>query len=415
MPSYAAFLGHQPHISIAELASAIRGFSNPRVIVNAAVIFDAPEELSEHDLTMLGGTVTLARQLPDAVSSLNDVPEKLRKQLEGVKGKATFSLRCLGLTPREIHEQYKKCKDLLKKRSIASRYVGTDRVPAAAVLLRDEHLLDGKGGCELCIVRAKDLLWVGRTFAAQDIDAYVKRDMHKPVRDTTVGLLPPKLAQVLLNFGQWMAQEQWAGLSEKEQKQKAKLFTVFDPFCGTGVIPVECLLRGEHVIASDLSLKAVNGCSKNVEWARKEYDVAKKDVTSNVFKHDATKPFPLKEKERPNVIVTEGSLGPAMQDDRFTQKEISAAKTESEKLTIAFLENVRKSLPGVPVVMTWPVWYGRTGQIRLEKVRSILEKTGFMLVMPPGVRKTDAPNFSLTYRRANQFVGREIVLLRQKA
>ncbi len=40
---------------------------------------------------------------------------------------------------------------------------------------------------------------------------------------------------------------------------------VFDPFCGTGVIPLEAILRGCNVLASDISLKAVNGTTKNIE------------------------------------------------------------------------------------------------------------------------------------------------------
>ena len=107
----------------------------------------------------------------------------------------------------------------------------------------------------------------------------------------------------------------------------------------------------------------------------------------------------------------EGSLGHAL-TERLTQKDIAGIKSDSEKLTIEFLQNVAETLPGVPVVMIWPLWYGRTTQVRLEKVRTVLEKTGFELVSPPGVREADAPMNTLVYRRANQFVGREIALLR---
>lgn len=403
MTSYAATLGHQPTISIAELAATIPGFKNPQVAVQSAIIFESPEELSAKDLNMLGGTVTLAKEVK-VTKDFSEIPLLLAKELSGLKGKVTFSLRCAGMNPYEVHNLYRDCKNHLKKAGVPSRYVGTDRAPAAAILLRDAHLLDGKEGLELMVIKRKEGTWIGRTFAAQDIEAYVKRDMKKPVRDTTVGLLPPKLAQILLNLGNWMA--------EKEGKVKDPMI-VLDPFCGTGVIPLECLLRGECILASDVSLKAVNGCTKNLDWARKEFGIPKKEVWSKVWKQDATKGFDLTDKEKPAVIVTEGTLGQPL-TSRPTQKDMTSHKSEAEKLTAAFLQNVAKNLPGVPVVMTWPVWYGTKTQLKLEKIREQLDKLGFELVTPPGVRESDAPNKSLMYRRADQFVGREIVMLRQK-
>jgi hypothetical protein len=410
MTSYAATLGHQPAISISELAAKIEGFASPVVVLQSAVIFESPAELSAKELSMLGGTVTLAKKLSASVAHTGEIPALLAKEMTGLKGKVTFSLRCTGMAPRDIHGLYRACKEQLKKAGIASRYVGTERIPAAAILLKDSHLLDGKGGCELMVIKQKESLWVGRTLAAQDIEAYVKRDMKKPVRDTTVGLLPPKLAQVLLNLGEWMVAQEAAS---KKDSPKKEVTTVLDPFCGTGVIPMECLLRGDDVIATDVSLKAVNGCTKNLEWTRKEYDIPKKDVKSKVEKHDATKAFEFAAKEMPSVIVTEGTLGRPL-TDRPNQKEMASLKSEAEKLTIAFLKNVRESLPGVPVVMTWPVWYGKNAQLKLEKIRTELPKLGFTIVVPPGLRPVDTPDGTLVYRRADQFVGREIVLLRQK-
>jgi tRNA G37 N-methylase Trm5 len=127
------------------------------------------------------------------------------------------------------------------------------------------------------------------------------------VRDTRVGLLPPKLAQVLLTFGAW--------LTRNGAKAVPAHMTVFDPFCGTGVIPIECVLRRWNVLASDAAPKAITGTTKNLEWARKRFGVPKKEVTMTVFKHDARKPFPVAEKpgkgqyRLPNVVVTETSLG----------------------------------------------------------------------------------------------------------
>jgi hypothetical protein len=227
------------------------------------------------------------------------------------------------------------------------------------------------------------------------------------VRDTTVGLLPPKLAQMLINFGVWLGAPS-SGSSPVRGKGE---FVVFDPFCGTGVIPMECLLRGFAVLASDKSQKAVSGCEKNLEWLRKRYEIGKKDVPSTVWKQDATKPFDLKRK--PDAVVTETSLGPAL-TARPNVKDAMKMRTECEGVEADFLENIAASLPGVPVVITLPVWYPKNQQIVLEKIWKKIGDLGYLATLPPGVDPDLPGRLSLLYRRPDQFVGREIVMLRPR-
>ena len=172
--------------------------------------------------------------------------------------------------------------------------------------------------------------------------------------------------------------------------------------------PMEALIREFPVLASDISMKAVNGCKKNIDWIRKEEEIFKKDVSSEVFKHDALKPFDLK--EPPDVIVTETTLGPPM-SARPSQKETSKLKTQNEKLQCNFLENTASSLPGVPIVCAWPAWKQKGGWVRLEKVWKTIEKLNYRPSLPPEIEPEDPKRFSLFYRRKDQFVGREIVLL----
>ncbi len=412
MPSYAAFLGHQPHISIAELSAAIPGFAKP-VVMGPVVMFESSAELTHEDIDMLGGTIALAKKLPDQPKSLSDVPHLLRQQFAGIADKkVTFSFRCAGLPPGDVKKLYHNAKNFLKSFNLPSRYVGSERNPAAAVLVHEAGLLTDKTGCELTIIGIKEgkttQLWVGRTIAVQDVEAYTKRDMKKPVRDTRVGLLPPKLAQVLLNFGIWLTRDSHVGLRASDDGLK-----VFDPFCGTGVIPMECLLRGFDVLASDMSEKAVTGCKKNTDWIRKEHGVTKKDVKAEVWKHDARKAFDIKEKDRPDVIVTEGSLGPALVKQP-TVREAESFRREVDELTEAFLKNVSTTLPGVPVVMTWPVWQTSKGPVFLESAYKKLHDCGFSLVTPASVRSEKMPRGTLMYKRPDQFVGREIVILKAK-
>ncbi len=413
MTSYAAFIGHQPHISVAELAAAVPGFTLRGIAQRSALLFESGQELPGSFIDLLGGTVVLARQVEGKNPDLNTVPSLLLKELEGMKGKVTFSLRTAGLTPPEIKTLYRNCKDFLRKNGRSSRYVGNERQPAASVLVHDSGLLNGKDGVEMCIVRDGDRLWVGRTVGVQNVNAYAKRDMEKPVRDTTVGLLPPKLAQVMINFGTWLAGgvplEEEGRRGRKKAPDPETLFTVFDPFCGTGVIPVECLVRRFAVLASDKSEKAVTGTTKNIEWLRKEEHILKTEYPSDAWRQDALKPFAPKRK--PNVIVTETTLGPNLKK-RPLAREITSLRSEAEKIEEGFLKNVAATLPGTPVVCTWPVWYGSNHPTGLEKIWGKLPALGFEAVLPPDVQSTSTDHTSLLYRRPEQFVGREIVLLR---
>ena len=379
-----------------------------RMFEKSIVIFESQQELGTEFLNELGGTVVLARRVTDKNVSLNEVPQILANELsKAKKGKVTFSLRTSGVPPKTVRDLYRASKQRLKSAGRPSRYVGTEKKAAQSVVLHENDLIDGKQGCEIVVLRDEEGdLWIGRTVGAQDVNAYTKRDVEKPVRDKSVGLLPPKLAQILLNLGLWATLYQ--GKAKKPAKKwKLSTVSVFDPFCGTGVIPLECLLRRWDVLASDISQKAVNDCTKNIEWIRKEEGIAKKDANSTVWKHDATKKFEVKQK--PDVVVTETTLGPNLHK-KPTLKEVQKMCTENEAVQKAFLQNASENLPGVPLVCTFPVWLHSKGKTHLMKIWKVVEELGYEAVLPPETLRYENEQ-TLLYRRPDQFVGREVVIL----
>ena len=407
MSSYAVFLGHQPHISIAELAAVLPDFSLGEVQKEVAM-FETGYDLNQNFINILGGTILIAKQITTSTVSLQDIPQLLNNEMQGGKrSKVTFSFRCIGLSPRKVHDLYRASKQYLKKKGQPSRYVGNERKPALPVVLHSNDMIEGKRGCEIVIIADPETgdLWVGKTVAAQDIDSYSKRDIQKPVRDTGVGLLPPKLAQILLNFGMWAVLQ--GKKAPKTKKFSLPKIAIFDPFCGTGVIPMECLLREWSVQASDLVQKAVTGTEKNLEWLRKEEKIMKKDVTSEVCKHDAKKPFTLK--KMPDAIVTETTLGPPLMK-RPPLKDVQKMRTENDQLQVDFLKNAAATLPGVPLVCTFPAWYSSKGPEYLKRVWQEAEKLGYKAMLPIDAIPETTGRTSLLYRRPSQVVGREIVI-----
>lgn len=408
MPHYVALLGHNPRLSMAELYARIPDLSvDWEDQTHQSLAFESKEDLDQKDLEKWGGTMLLAKEINDS-ADLNDVPGVLAKCVEESDGKPTFSLRCKGLEKRDIKNLYRNCKQHLRKKGTSSRYVGSDRSSAASIVIHSEKLLNPKFGCELVIIekgnkKKGEKLWVGRTVAAQHPTAYAQRDMHKPVRDMREGFLPPKLAQMMISYGLWLYREQ-----HPDHHQHPHHFTVFDPFCGMGVIPMESILQGCSVTASDISQKAVNACEKNTDWLRKVQKIAKKDAAFHAQKHDARKTF---DGMKADVIVTESYLGKPFKQ-RPTKTEVNGERRENEKLQEEFLRNVAATLPGRSVVVSWPVWYTKNEPMYLERIWQLIESIGFTAVLPPGinadpVRKTP----SMIYRRPDQFVGREIVLL----
>lgn len=420
MPQYAALLGHHPDISLAEIACAVPDCAVKRMIGPSVALFESAADLTNDDLRNWGGVFLLARGIPGA-SSLEELPKIVENETKNVKGKVTFSLRAFGVPRPALHALYRAVKKHLTSKGIPTRYIGSESKPPVSGQLQDTGLISGKGGCELLLLGNEDesFLWIGRTIAAQDPASYVRRDMEKPVRDTRAGMLPPKLAQIMLNFGAWLAQPSHspsklkAPLGNTRDRLRSKL-TILDPFCGTGVIPMEALLRGWPVLASDASLKAVNGCEKNLEWIRKEGKILKRDVPSTVWKQDATKPFILSPSKGsslfPDVIVTETMLGPPL-TERPTAKAAAKYRSECDALEIAFLKNAAATLPGVPVVALWPVWFVKTGPVYLERAWNALHDLGYRAAMPAGAPLSH-DRLTLVYRRPDQFVGREIVLLK---
>lgn len=409
MPTYCAFLGHQPSVSLAELVAIVPGFRLVAQSELTVAIFSSTDRLDATFLPNLGGVYALAEGFEGDLT-VSDGPQMLLECAKKIRGKITFGLRTSGIPSNGVKEMYRRYKDTLKRAGRPARYVGNECKPAPAVLLHDAGMLTGKHGLELTIVALpEEQTWMGRTIAAQDVDSYTKRDIGKPVRDTTVGLLPPKLAQVMLNLGLWLLKTSKPSMLEKTNKRTNERLTVFDPFCGTGVIPLECLARGWNVLASDVSQKAVNGCEKNIEWIRKEWKIPKKDAESSVWKQDATKPFSLK--KLPDLIVTETTLGPSLTRPP-APGPAERLRKQVERMQEDFLGNAAKTLPGVPIVCCWPFWRLSGGSlVRLSGLWEKLPKLGYRAVMPMIPQSKEATDFSLLYRRNDQFVGREIVML----
>ncbi len=168
--------------------------------------------------------------------------------------------------------------------------------PTQGSLLSDAQSKGLQKDLEVLIVEVERSIVVVEILATQDIDAFTARDRHLPVADPRRGMLPTKLARMMVNIG--------LGLTPEIAP------VLYDPCCGTGRIVLEGVLVGARVLASDRDAAAVSATQENLRWLGERYSV--NVDTSRVFVADVTTnslPSSLTPASI-DVIVTEPYLGP---------------------------------------------------------------------------------------------------------
>ena len=196
-------LGRQPAIGLAELES-LYGASHVKPLRGAAVL-DIPAE--EINFKRLGGTVKVARVLTRLpYSDWNHLTEYLKdtipKHLEHLsEGKFTLGLSIYGLgtDPRQINRSMLEIKKIIRNGGRPVRVI-PNKTPALSSAQVLHNKLTHKGAWELVSVADGKETILAQTLFVQDIEAYAARDQARPARDAKVGMLPPKLAQIIINL-----------------------------------------------------------------------------------------------------------------------------------------------------------------------------------------------------------------------
>jgi len=223
----------------------------------------------------------------------------------------------------------------------------------------------------------------------QDIAAYAARDQNRPKRDARVGMLPPKLAQIIVNLA--------AGAEPTG--------TVLDPFCGTGVLLQEAALMGYGVYGSDLEPRMVDYTRKNLEWLQQEHsDLGPLQPQLEVG--DATT---YTWEPTPAIVACEGYLGQPFTG--FPRPEKLREVTNTCNLIMKkFLRNAADQLePGTRLCIGLPAWRRPDGSFEHLKLLDSLEEMGYNRVSFVHV---EAPK--LLYYRDDQFVARELLVITRK-
>ncbi len=186
----------------------------------------------------------LQTMIPEHLQYLPDGKLQLGVSVYGEKAQRDWLLRQM-LTLKKVVKKAGRSVRIIENKSEA--------LESAQVLY---NKLTGPLGWEILLIKDGEDFVVAQTTAVQNIDDYSKRDFDRPKRDAFVGMLPPKLAQIMIN----LAVGKMANVDEE-----TKPTTILDPFCGTGVVLQEAMIMGYSVIGSDLSEKMVDYTQENLD------------------------------------------------------------------------------------------------------------------------------------------------------
>lgn len=370
---YLAILGRQPELSLAELESLL-GPAAIQPFGRQALLAGSPE------IDRLGGAVKLARVIyRGKAANLLDVPLKADALPWPESGKANIGLSFYGIqaTSRFVAATGLELKKRWKSRGslrLVTPQQGTSL--SAAQLLHNG--LPGKG-FELVVAVHKQDMVVAVTQQMQDIEAYAARDYSRPARSAKVGMLPPKLAQILINTTSG---------------------PVADPFCGTGVVLQEALLLGREAAGSDLEATMADASRTNLAWLEEHRGPL---PAWQVSRADARQWRP----QPGQAVVTEGYLGPNF--SRLPRpNELAAARAELNGFYHQVFAGWAAALPpGAQVSMCLPSWRTARGWSDLPVIDE-LPDLGYTFKQFAHVDSS-----ALRYARPDQIVGRRILLLRK--
>lgn len=410
---YFFILGKNPILSSAEIAAVFEqlklnvSFSK---LSDEVLLFETTKKIKANNLmSRLGGTVKIGVVVQIGEKVETNISNIILKNVPtGKKIYFGFSLYKLDkdISNQELQKLNQKIKDLgikikkeLKEKGYSSRWVvGKERALSSVIVQKNKLLTQG---AEIVILATKNkLLLIGKTLAVQEFEEYSFRDYGRPKRDMKIGLLPPKLAKIMIN------------LAKIDQEK-----IILDPFCGFGTILGEAALLGyQNLIGSDIDAKVLEGAKENLKWLEKnfQFSISNLQLLKSDVRDLATKLQP----HSIDAIITEPYLGPPLRGNE-TKEKLEKIMVEIKKLYLASFNVFKQILKrDGKIVIIFPVYIYNGQKIFLE-ILPELEKLGFKVIslLPEIFLKHFTLNVrgSALYFRPDQRLGREVFIFEYRA
>ncbi|MFH1621175.1 MAG: hypothetical protein ABIB04_03755 [Patescibacteria group bacterium] len=391
--------GSHPRISLAELRAVKPNLQTPELFGPTA-IFDDPSWDDAFLNNKLGGLVKLGDIIKKV--DLVDFNTKLVTEIitAGTKNKAVN----FGLTVYASKDANKKkfvdlgikVKKEIKAMGLPARWVcgkeGTNIAPAAVAKL---DMIER--GTDICLFIDSKTISIGVTTQVQDADAWSLRDFGRPARDSVSGMLPPKLARIIVNLARVESGD-----------------TIIDPFCGCGTILMEAALATDTdlIIGTDIDDKQIQYSKNNISWLIKKKILTANDQDKFLIKKADARTLQKTIDKKIDAVITEGYLGPPLSGDetRETLKDNVLKISNLWRETYEALLPILK--PKARLVCIWPSFKTSHGTARvdLSSDEKLLQR--YKILNP--LRGWDDSDDPLLYHRLGQRVMRRIVILEKK-
>lgn len=406
-------LGRQPALGLAELES-LYGADAVEALGPQAVLVRVDPCLLAFD--RLGGSTKFCKHLTTLDTTNWKQIEKFLVQTSPShtermpEGKMTLGLSVIGL---DVPLKQLEATGLSIKKAIKKTARNVRLIPNKAPELNTAQVMHNKltspTGWELVFIKNGDKTEVVQTVRVQDIDSYTIRDRERPKRDARVGMLPPKLAQIIINLavGQ-LPEEKLANICDIPAGDRIPRpvleQTILDPFCGTGVVLQEAALMGYNTYGTDIEQRMVDYSGANLAWLDTTYQ-----LTSNptLEKGDATNH--TWNQATVDAVACESYLGRPF-TSRPSSEILNQTVSECNLIIKKFLQNIHGQLQSdARLCVAVPAWQVKTGEFKHLPLLDSLEELGYNRVSFEHVSHND-----LLYYREDQVVARELLVLRRK-
>lgn len=276
---------------------------------------------------LLGGSIKLAKVVSNFVNEQKDK-------------KITFGVSYYGkkFCYKDLISQVKNLKELLCNQGMKVRFVlPTEGMQLTSVVIKKQKVN------EFIIFDTESKRYLAETIDVFDFEDWNRRDYDRPEIDPHKGMLPPRVARMMMNIG----------LKNTQGKQQ----TILDPFCGVGTVLAEGIMLECLMIGSDIDTSQVVKAQKNLEWLSTIYEKIHSSSLFRVFCGDARNLSSLLGNVKIDAIVTEPSLGP--NDGVVTEKDIKALENLYNQCLFSWKEFLPRA---ATIVIVLPSFSFRVGQ-----------------------------------------------------
>jgi tRNA G10 N-methylase Trm11 len=378
LPEYAIVLGRAEHLSVREIEATLKR-SGRRIdaltVTSGIALVKATPAPDATWFAALGGAVKFGVVIGEPCASEVDLHSLLVK---AIGASPTIGLSIVGskLNSGVLASGLKREIPTLR-RFMTPTEGGLFSAAQSKGIVADK-------GSEWLILATKDSYQLIQIQANQDIDDMTRRDRDLPVSDAKRGMLPTKLARMMVNIA----------LGERTTDEAPVLL---DPFCGTGRTLIEALLVGAHILGADIDAVAVEASRQNLAWAANLYHRDNYDpeqlLTSPIDKIGR-----LFSPNSIDAIATEPFLGPPMNRQ--------PTSVERDRLFDQLIPSYEALL--------------RAGQLLLKPGGRLVAVFPMIQELSLRSRLVDSfPRFgyhlldSIPVTRADQWIARDIVLLKK--